>query len=103
MCKGHFFKCLQNSDGTTERYNQLPFSHYSKIHVIISVSVGILPHSVCEIRASGRRTSGKVTFVPKLLAENLPTGKVVDVDTFTEHPVPLCTIPHTNTCFSSFF
>lgn len=55
---------------------------------LFSVSEGILPHSVCEIWVPGRRTIGKVTSVPKLLAENLPTGKVVNSDTFTEHPVP---------------
>lgn len=51
---------------------------------------------MCEIQVPGRRTIGKVTSVPKLLAENLPTGKVVDADTFIKRPVPR-TPPHTQT------
>lgn len=49
---------------------------------------------MCEIRDPGIKTVGNVTSAPKLLWENLPVGKVVGADTFTEASQPPTPPPH---------
>lgn len=39
------FKCLQNSDGTVERHDQLPFSYDSSIHVIGYSRIHVIGYS----------------------------------------------------------